>query len=243
MATVEELLRCCGPAIAAAGAPAEVVAQAVADGRALWVYIESCMGSRDIEVLTKPIPESPPAILLARKVPPDLARVGDPYWDYHDDALRGLGIPVPPTGRPKRRRPDPLADWNALPPEARERLRAELQAVAAKQAAADQSSPGSLHRAPRAEPYASEAGDGRLTLHFVFDFMIWHAAQSGSDWFDHHVYVGRADFEGTTLLRSSTERRETHNVSEFDEPTYEPFVARQHLLDVLRARRGRSGAR
>jgi hypothetical protein len=232
MATVEELLGRCGPAIAAAGAPAEVVERAVADGRALWIFIESCMGSRDIEVTTEPIPGTPPAIVLARKVPPDLGRVGDPLWDYHDDALRGLRIPLP------RKRPDPLAAWKALPPEVRERLRAELQAVAAKQAAADQSSPGALHRAPRAEPYASKAGDGRLTLHFVFDYMIWHAAQSGSDWFDHHVYVGRADFEGAALLGSSTERRETHNVSEFDEPTYEPFVARQHLLDVLRARKG-----
>ena len=236
MSTPQELLSRCGPAIAAKDAPEEVVARAMSDGRALWIWIDSCMGSSDISVSTEAT-KAPPEIVLARKVPPELSRVGDTSWDYRDDAIRRLTQSLPPGGASKRRRKDPLAAWAALPPGIQERRLSELKGLADRHAAVGDHSPYKIHGPPAVELSATEAAQGRLTLRFVLDYMIWHTTLSGSDWFDHVLYAGEAEYADEVLLRFSTERREAYRITEFEENFYDRYVARRHLIDILRAAR------
>jgi hypothetical protein len=239
MSTVQELLSRCGPAIAAKDAPGEVVARAVSDGRALWIWIDSCMGSSDISVSTEAT-KAPPEIVLARKVPPELSRVGDTAWDYRDDAIRRLTSSLPAEGARKRRRDDPLAAWTALPAGYQERHLAELNGLAKAHAVVGYNP--SVQGSPAVDLSEAETADGRLTLRFVFDYMIWHNTISGSTWSDHILYAGEAEYADDVLLRFSTERRESYEVTEFQENFYDRYVARRHLIDVLRAeRRPRKG--
>jgi len=60
-----------------------------------------------------------------------------------------------------------------------------LQALAARLAEEDQENPGGVHGEPSVAVLALERSGPSLTVRAVVDNMIWHMAQSGSDWFDH----------------------------------------------------------
>jgi hypothetical protein len=98
-------------------------------------------------------------------------------------------------------------------------LAKQIEKLGHDQAKADADrSGGSLHYVP---PTTTEildtvrdAATGVTTAWFVFDFMIIHSVQSGSDWYTHFVYAGRARFRDDKLVDSKLERLREANVSE-----------------------------
>lgn len=56
---------------------------------------------------------------------------------------------------------------------------------------------------------------GRTTAWFVFDYVILHSAQSGSDWYFHHVFAGRATLLHDRVVESTLVRLREDNVTEF----------------------------
>ena len=55
------------------------------------------------------------------------------------------------------------------------------------------------------------AGD---RVSFVFDYLLLFTAQSGSDWYEHHVFAGRGRIADGALTDVTTEERLSQNVSE-----------------------------
>ena len=68
------------------------------------------------------------------------------------------------------------------------------------------------------------------------DNLIWHTAQSGSDWFDHNVYLATLVFANGACVSETVERRGRFNVSEHDEPTYDRAATCRRLTAGDRAR-------
>lgn len=56
---------------------------------------------------------------------------------------------------------------------------------------------------------------GHTTAWFIFDFVILHSAQSGSDWYDHHVFAGSATIRDDDVIDATLIRLREDNVTEF----------------------------
>lgn len=61
-----------------------------------------------------------------------------------------------------------------------------------------------------------EPNTGRTMVRFLFDFLLRHGTQSGSDTYYHHVCVGTAAVVDGALVESRIETRAEAYVSEFD---------------------------
>lgn len=76
---------------------------------------------------------------------------------------------------------------------------------------------------------------GRKVVRFLFDFLVRHGAQSGSDSYYHHVCVGTAAVVDGTLAEPRIETRAEVYVSEFEvEWSKEPYE-REVLRTAIRA--------
>jgi hypothetical protein len=101
-----ELVRLAGPIVHASTLAAGEIERAVAEGRAMVIQIDSCMGSRDIVVSANLGRSTAPDLVLARRVPSHLREVGDASWDVSDDVYRDLRVERPRVrAKAKTRRP------------------------------------------------------------------------------------------------------------------------------------------
>jgi hypothetical protein len=105
---VSTLLRFCGPAILASTLSDEEVARAVRERRAMRIYVDSCLGTRECGLTTRLTPGVRPDVVFMHPIPDPLCDVEDPWWDYRDDVLRAIDL-IPPRRRPGRTRKRPLA--------------------------------------------------------------------------------------------------------------------------------------
>lgn len=95
-----------------------------------------------------------------------------------------------------------------------------LDALANHQAALDADrTGGSLHHVPAATveivDTRRDPATGRTLAWFVLDFVILHSAQSGSDWYVHHVLAGHATLVDDQLVDSTLVRLREASVPEF----------------------------
>ena len=68
---------------------------------------------------------------------------------------------------------------------------------------------GGVSRRPIVDVYAASKDGERLLVHFIFDFALYHYAQSGSDWDTHSIYLGEAVFiKGKLVSKSVSSARE-----------------------------------
>ena len=51
-------------------------------------------------------------------------------------------------------------------------------------------------------------------VRFVFDYLLCYSAQSGSDWYEHHVWTGTARIEGDALVDVTAAEKWQGNVTE-----------------------------
>ncbi len=56
---------------------------------------------------------------------------------------------------------------------------------------------------------------GHTTVWFVFDFILYHGAQSGSDWYYHHVLAGSATILDERVVDSAIVQLCEHYITEF----------------------------
>ena len=95
-----------------------------------------------------------------------------------------------------------------------------IEALATAQATADADrTGGSLHHVPAITVEIVDTRRDPATAYtvawFVFDFVVLHSAQSGSDWYHHHVLAGRATLVDDQLGDSTLVRLREANVTEF----------------------------
>jgi hypothetical protein len=70
---------------------------------------------------------------------------------------------------------------------------------------------------------------GLTTLWFVFDFMLLHGTQSGSDWYTHFVFVGRAVVSAAgEVAESEIENRLEAHVTEYEQEWAPPGESYSH---------------
>jgi hypothetical protein len=110
---------------------------------------------------------------------------------------------------------------------------AALQALADAQAKADDPGMSSVSDA-RVEILRTTGDAARAEVELLFDFVIYHYAQSGSDWADHYVYAGTATLVGGVVTASSISLRDKEFVSESSEPTYDRTRLVAAVRDTLR---------
>lgn len=117
----------------------------------------------------------------------------------------------------------PLVDMPPTPADAELELRVRqaLRALAIRLAEQDAAHAGGVHGAPGFEVVALERDGASLRARGVVDNLIWHMAQSGSDWFEHNVYLATLAFSDGAIVNETFERRGRYDVSERDEPTYD----------------------
>ncbi len=56
---------------------------------------------------------------------------------------------------------------------------------------------------------------GHTAVWFVFDFLVLHGTQSGSDWYDHHVFAGSATLTDDAVIDATLVRLREAYVTEF----------------------------
>lgn len=102
-----ELARVAGPIVDASTLSPDEIARAVAEGRAMVIYVASCMGSRDITV-SADLAGAAADLVLARPVPAHLRELSEASWDSREDVYRYLHVECPRVrGRIKRPRAPP----------------------------------------------------------------------------------------------------------------------------------------
>lgn len=128
---------------------------------------------------------------------------------------------------------DLLAAWDANP--SRELHLSALASTAARQldSHAGHYMDG-VERQPTVEVYAALQRRDQLTVYFVFDFMIFHHAQSGADWSYHHLHLGEVVFAGRALVSESVSAGTDILIQERDCESYDPIVAMRQLKDAAR---------
>jgi hypothetical protein len=103
-----ELARLAGPIVHASTLPPADVARAVAEGRAMVIYVSSSMGSRDVSLSAAFPPGAVPDLVLARPVPAHLREITDANWEARSDVHRYVNVELPRVrGRAKRARLPP----------------------------------------------------------------------------------------------------------------------------------------
>ena len=96
-----ELLEACGPVVLATSLPADAIAAAASEGRAMHIYIESVMGTQTVRLLqTRDVREIDLVFAVRLGSHDDIRH--EP-WDTRDDVLRTLGL-LPVKGLRRRHR-------------------------------------------------------------------------------------------------------------------------------------------
>lgn len=126
--------------------------------------------------------------------------------------------------------------WVALPAALREGIARALDGLAERRAEADADSPAGVSGAPVVTLLGCEGDAARVIVRALLSHMIWHAAQSGSDWFDHQFYVCTGLFVDGVLVSEALVHHRHVNVSEYDEQThYDRAAAVAQVVSELRA--------
>ncbi len=134
--------------------------------------------------------------------------------------------------------------WVALPGPLRDAILRALDGFAGRRAEADADSPAGVSGAPVVTLLGCDGDATRVTVRALLSHMIWHAAQSGSDWFDHQFYVCTAVFAGGVLVSEAIVHHRLVNVSEYAEQThYDRAAAVAQVVSELRAVAGDAAAR
>ena len=110
----------------------------------------------------------------------------------------------------------------------------ELMAALAQQSADRRPHGSILYGDPCAElvDAVADPATGSTRVRFVFDFMVRHGTQSGSDTYYHHVFVATAELRAGRVVASHIEHRRKAYVSEYDVEWAPP--GRRYDPDVLR---------
>jgi hypothetical protein len=95
---------------------------------------------------------------------------------------------------------------------------AAAMAVIAKQTLDRRADGGTPYGTPEVEPLDTsvDAATGTVRVRFVFDFMVRHGAQSGSDTYYHHVFAAWATLCAGAIVASRVVPLHQVYVSEFD---------------------------
>jgi hypothetical protein len=83
--------------------------------------------------------------------------------------------------------------------------------------------------------HASVRGDA-VVLHFIADHDNYNFAQSGSDWDDHYVFAGEAEFVRDRLGHVAFALERHVHLTEQEHEHYDARVIRDLVRDELRAR-------
>jgi hypothetical protein len=81
--------------------------------------------------------------------------------------------------------------------------------------------PGAMQQKPRVQVFAASREGAVLRVHFVADHLMYCHAQSGSDWAEHFVFVGDAEFHGGERRACRATLVETVGLSERDVDDYD----------------------
>ncbi|MCA8923964.1 MAG: hypothetical protein KDD82_19295 [Planctomycetes bacterium] len=132
----------------------------------------------------------------------------------------------------------PLAHLDAAPD--RVAIAGVLEAIAAKKLAELKFGMWGSARQGELEVLAAAADGPRWVVHFLFDVLCSHNAQSGSDWETHHVFVGRGVFSGGALSAEAVLEEERIPIYEQAGSTdhYDPRVAVHSVRAEALARLG-----
>lgn len=146
-----------------------------------------------------------------------------------------------PDGKPRKPfKPDP---WAALQAQERRFITEALKEVAQRrwEQDSDDSPMGGTRRGPLTlELHAVRRSDWVTLVRFSFDYYLDFFAQSGSDWADHLLYFGTAEFHGSRLRRSSVEQ--VHRVDAILDRDVDDYE-RTHAAELRRAVRERELAK
>jgi len=126
------------------------------------------------------------------------------------------------------------ARWDALDEDVRATVTEAIRtAVVAKRSEDPWYSPFSSP--PRVEVLGATTGaDGVVRVHFVADHLNYCTAQSGSDWAEHHLFVGDVDLRDGTLAPVRVEPLGCTNITERD---WDDGYDREPLFAGARERR------
>lgn len=221
-----ELLEACGPVVLATSLPADAIAAAASEGRAMHIYIESVMGTQTVRLLqTRDVREIDLVFAVRLGSHDDIRH--EP-WDTRDDVLRTLGL-LPVKGLRRRHRQPPVRETAPAVPSAP--LVTAVTAIAQEAAAAEaERARAHLAGAPQLELRV----DGERVL-FVFDAMLLFSTISGSDGYEHHVYSGTAQLVAGRLTDVATRHRRRTHVTEHEYEWAEEKYDRSAILrEVLR---------
>jgi hypothetical protein len=78
--------------------------------------------------------------------------------------------------------------------------------------------------------YAAEMREGALVLHFIADHYNYNFAQSGSDWADHYVFVGKAHLVGGKRKHETFALERHIHLTEHEHDDYD----RRNTVDAVR---------
>ena len=79
--------------------------------------------------------------------------------------------------------------------------------------------------------YAAEMREGALVLHFIADHYNYNFAQSGSDWADHYVFVGKAHLVGGKRKHETFALERHIHLTEHEHDDYD----RRKIVEAVRA--------
>jgi hypothetical protein len=213
MADLRTLVNNCGPVEAVEDASPEAIARAVAEGRAMRIVDEIPRG------LTMAVgPDARPDFLFAKVVPPALARVDEGGWMSRRDVAWSV-------------RNEPAASYPpafvAIDVAEQVAIVDALRAIARRLGDEDRRREmGDEYGRPAFDVLGCEGNAAHRVIRVVIDNMVAHSAQSGSDWYDHCVYVGTVVCAHGKVVSESLVR-ETCNVSEHDVGSFDRAAMRR----------------
>lgn len=181
-----------------------------------------------------PVPATPPPGNTARRSDPmTAAATGLPGWL---PAAARAGGAKPQGG-------EPVAS-QALPPGGEDlpvdsAIREALQSIADQEANTSDGTELS-QQAGKVEILAAAGDPSHQTVHFLFDTLVSHWAQSGSDWDDHTVYHGTAVFDDGVLIDVALEVARNRQIVEYQVANYDRSGAVGGVRAELRARLARN---
>lgn len=164
-------------------------------------------------------------------------------WNVTRELPEGTGVPprVAPLDPAQAlcAPPPPGPDvWPSLGEAPRAAILQALTALAEARAEAAVSHPGGVSGRAVAEVTRAEQAGEAVRVHFLMDFFIWNAAQSGSDWFDHALHFGNARFSDGQLSELTWGSQRSFHVTEFDEPRYDRAAVRAQVRGEVLAEPG-----
>lgn len=137
-----------------------------------------------------------------------------------------------PDGKPRKALTPGV--WDALQHQERCFLLKALEGLAEKQWTQDEAGPlkGSRCGVVHVELLAVKRRDWVTVVRFAFDYFLDYFAQSGSDWADHLLYLGTAEFHGFKLRRSDfAQVHKVEAILDRDREHYQADVTRREVRE------------